>query len=180
MTSADDRLRDVTTIGAAHAAAAVAKLLDEVAPSEPPCCRKVDVAELAGSVFEPDELVAGVFVEVTGSVRGRMGLVLSRDVLGEVLERLAIPETGEFDARVRSVVGELGNIAVSAAAGALGELEGGVAIPSVPWVGYDMAGALLLEALHPSLYRSAAYVAETELGEGERRLRLRFLWVPEG
>jgi chemotaxis protein CheC len=180
VTSAEDRLRDVTTLGAAHAASAVAKLLDLVDPSEPPRCCRVNVADLAESVFEPEELVAGVFVDVTGSVRGRMGLVLSRDVLREVLERFAIPETGEFDARVQSVVGELGNIAVSAGAGALGELEGGVAIPSVPWVGYDMAGALLLEAFHPSLYRSAAYVAETEFGGGERSLRLRFLWVPEG
>lgn len=194
MTPAEERLREVTALGAAHGAAALAKLFDRVVAIDPPRCRMVGVAELAQSVFEPEEWVAGVFVHVSGSVRGRMGLVLSRDVLREILEHLEIADTGEFDDRVRSVVAELGNIAVSAAAGALGELEGGVAMPSVPFVGYDMAGALLVEALHPSLYRRPAFVAETDLGrlesretdrgesdrgESDPRLHLRFLWVPE-
>lgn len=175
----EDRLCELCSIGAAHAADALAKLFDRVVMIEPPHSRKVEVEDLAGCVFDPEEWIAGVFVEVTGGVRGQMGVAFSRETLEEVLERLGVSWEGEFDARIESVVAELGNIAVSAATSALGELAGGITLPSVPWVGFDMAGALLVEALHPHLHRLPAYIAETELWDRDQRLQLRFLWVPE-
>jgi chemotaxis protein CheC len=179
VTLLEDRLREVTSIGAAHAASALAKLFDRVVMIEPPRCRKLDVADIASAIFRPEEWVAGVFVEVTGAVRGRMGILLSQDVVEDVLERLGVGLADGLDERARSALGELGNIATSAAVTAMAELEGGIVLPSTPWVGYDTAGALLIEALHPYLERLPAYLAETELADRDRVLPLRFLWIPE-
>jgi chemotaxis protein CheC len=179
VTQPEDRLREVTSIGAAHAASALAKLFDRVVLIEPPRCRKLDLEDLAQSIFHPEEWVAGVFVEVTGTLSGRMGILLSQDVVEHVLDRLGVGLLDGFDERARSALGELGNIAASAAVTAMGELEGGMVLPSVPWVGYDMAGALLIEAIHPDLQRLPAYLAETELADRDRVLRIRFLWIPQ-
>jgi chemotaxis protein CheY-P-specific phosphatase CheC len=179
MSTAEDRLREVTSIAAAHAATALAKLFDCVVLIDPPRSRRVGLRELASVWVPPEQWVAGVFADLEGRVRGTVGLVLSRDMVDRVLERLYGDDAPtEFDARARSALAEIGNIAVSAAAGAMGELEGGVVLPGVPRVGYDMASAVLLEALHTELDRLPVYVAETDLVDRDSVLRLRFLWMP--
>jgi chemotaxis protein CheY-P-specific phosphatase CheC len=175
----EDRLRETTSIAASHAATALAKLFDCVVLIDPPRCRRVGLAELSSIWLPPEQSVAGVFTDLTGAANGTIGLVLSRDMLDRVLERLYGDDAPvEFDARARSALCELGNIAVSAAAGALGALEGGVVIPGVPRAGYDMASAVVLEALHAELERLPVYVAETDLVDRDSVLRLRFLWIP--
>ncbi len=179
MSRSEDRLREVTSIAAGHAATALAKLFECVVMIAPPRCRRVGLRELASVWIPPEQWVAGVFADLSGCARGLVGLVLSRDMVDRVLERLYGDEAPtEFDARARSALAEIGNIAVSAAAGAIGELEGGVAIPGVPRVGCDMASAVLVEALHAELDRLPVYVAETDLVDRDSVLRLRFLWIP--
>jgi chemotaxis protein CheC len=179
VTRDEDRLREVTSIAAAHAANALAKLFDCVVLIDPPRCRQIGLADLPTCAFEPDAWVAGVFTDLSGKVSGELGIVLEQRVVWRVMELLFGDDAPtEFDARARSALAEVGNIAVSAAAGAIGDLEGGVVIPSVPRVGYDMAGALLVTALHPRLSRLPACLAETDLVDRNRVLRLRFLWIP--
>jgi chemotaxis protein CheY-P-specific phosphatase CheC len=179
VTGDEDRLREVTSIAAAHAATALAKLFDCVVMIDPPSCRRVGLRELASVWIPPEQWVAGVFADLSGAARGLIGLVLSRDMVERVLERLYGDDAPmEFDDRARSALCEIGNIAVSAAAGAIGELEGGIVLPGVPRLGYDMASAVLLEALHTELERLPVYVAETDLVDRDHVLRLRFLWIP--
>jgi chemotaxis protein CheY-P-specific phosphatase CheC len=179
MSGDEDRLREVTSIAAAHAATALAKLFDCVVMIDPPRSRRVGLADLASVWVPPEQWVAGVFADLSGRVSGTVGLVLSRDMVERVLERLYGEDAPtDFDARARSALAEIGNIAVSAAAGAIGELEGGLVLPGVPRVGYDMASAVLLEALHAELDRLPVYLAETDLVDRDSVLRLRFLWMP--
>ncbi len=179
MTREEDRLREATSIAAARAADALAKLFDCVVLIDPPRCREIGLADLPGCAFPPDAWVAGVFTDLSGKVSGELAIVLEQEVIWRVLELLFGDDAPtSFDERARSALAEVGNIAVSAAAGAIGELEGGVVIPSVPRVGYDMAGALLVSSLHPRLSRLPACLAETDLVDRQRVLRLRFLWIP--
>jgi chemotaxis protein CheC len=180
MSSQRERLREYASISAGHAATALAGVFDRVVLMEPPSCRWVDLRELACSVFRPDEWIAGVFADLTGPTRGQVGMLLERKVVLEVLRRMVGTEPeAELDAMQGSALAELGNIALSAAAGALGVLHDGVVVPTVPRVGYDMAGALLVEAVHPRIARLPAYLAEAALADRIGELRAHFVWIPE-
>ena len=85
----------------------------------------------------------------------------------------------ELDEAQVSALAELGNIALSAAAGALAILHDSVVVPSVPHVGYDMAGALLLDMVHPRVSRLPAYLVEAALADPSGEFSAHFIWIPE-
>lgn len=122
-----------------------------------------------------------VVTELGGAVRGQAGLLLSDATVGELLRRLVGERPkGSLDALARSALCEAGNIAASAASGALGHLAGGVVIPSIPRL-----AALLDDALDPELLpeggrraRHPVYLVETELGEPGAEVTVTFVWVP--
>ena len=179
MRPAQDPLCEAASIGAAHAASALARLFDRLVPVEPPHCQKLWLSELAENVFQPDEWIAGVFADLSGRVNGEAAILLSRDVFEEaVAQILGVTPPPPFDERAHSALGEIGNIVLSAAAGAFGELEGGVVLPSVPRVGYDEARKLLIDAVPPELHELPAYLAEIEIVDQERAMRVRFVWIP--
>jgi chemotaxis protein CheC len=180
VSSPEERLQEYASISAGHAANALAGLLDQVVLMDPPSCRWLKLADIAASVFQPEEWIAAVFADLSGPTRGQLGLLLERQVAGEVLRRMVGSKPGgELDAAQASALAELGNITLSAAAGALGALYQGVVMPSIPRIGYDMAGALLVEALHERIAQLPAYLMEAALADRARSLRARLVWVPE-
>jgi chemotaxis protein CheC len=180
LSPADDRLQEFASISAAHAANALAGVFERVVLMDPPTCRWVDLSEIASAVFEPEEWIAAVFVDLIGPEGGQAGILFERKVAAEVLRQMVGSEPGDrLDARQTSALAEIGNIALSAAASALGSLHDAVVLPSVPRVGYDMAGALLVDAVQPRIGRLPAYLMEAKLADREGALRARFVWIPE-
>lgn len=122
-----------------------------------------------------------VLTDLSGSVRGQAGLLLPAETADLLLERLlGDAPKGALDEQSRSALCEAGNIAVSAASGALGHLAGGVVLPSVPRLSECFDGALNPELL-PGAERRAAhpvYVVEVELGEPGVTAIAAFVWVP--
>jgi len=175
----EDRCREFASIGAGHAATALAKLFGSTLLMQPPRCWKADVAELPDNLDDHDDWAVAIFVELTGAVSGQAGLLLSRAVVDEVVLRLVGSDPmDEIDERGRSALAETGNIALSAVASALGELQGGIVMPTVPRLRMDVARALLLEELQMPTGNVPAYLAETMLAEKDGSLRLRLIWVP--
>ena len=180
MSSPAERLQEYASISAGHAANALAGFFDQVVLMDPPSCRWLRLDDIPSSVFRPDEWIAAVFADLSGPAPGQLGMLLEREVAAEVLRRMVGSEPGRhLDAAQASALAELGNIALSAAAGALATLYQTVVVPSVPRVGYDMAGALMVDALHSRIARLPAYLMEAVLADRAGRLRARFVWVPE-
>ena len=79
-----------------------------------------------------------------------------------------------------TIICELGNMAISAAAGAFGKLQSGVVVPSVPRLGLDVR-QMVGEELERRSGSMPAWIAESELAEGSNGsnlLGIRFVWIP--
>ncbi len=164
---------------AVHATAAVARLMDCSEPKETPTLQQVRLGDLIRLLGPGGAPGFAIFADLSGAVGGQAGLLLSPDAAGELLFQLIgeRPE-GEPDAQARSALSEAGNIAVSAASGALGHLAGGVVIPSVPRLDANLQGALRLDELPPPPERDElpVYVVTTTLSGPS--LAIAFVWVP--
>ncbi len=120
-----------------------------------------------------------VFSDLHGALVGQAGLLLSFEASDHLLSCLiGSCADAPFNEREQSALRELGNIAISAAAGAFSMLEGGLVLPSVPRLAYhEGSGAMPLEDACVGGFETGI-VYETELIERDGPLRIRFLWVP--
>ena len=167
MSYSAERCLEFASFGAEHAAMALAKMCGGEPREEPPRCRGIDLSRLVDSVDDPEDWSVVIFVDLTGALTGKAGLLLSRPVVDEILLRLAGSDPlGEIDERGRSALSETGNIALSAVANALGELQAGIVMPTVPRLCMNVRWALGPGQLQAPPGTDRAYVAETAL-EGQ-------------
>lgn len=166
-----DFLRELSSIGAGHAATSLCKLLGrrkvslQVPRVEAPAF--AEAAELLGGAELP---VAGISLAVDGAFSGDVLLVFP---IGDA-EALAALVTGRerapLDDLGRSALKEVGNIIASSYLNALAQLLGGRLMPSVPAMAEDMAGAVMDDFLiRQGEHGDQALVLVNEFSvEGER------------
>ena len=173
----EDYLCEITNIIAGHAATVLARLLDCTLLLEPPECRRIPEDAGPLDLLAVEECGAVVYADLAGVCPGQAALVLPADVIAVLVERLMgkKPQDEELDDRQRSALCEMGNIAISAAANALGDLEGGVVIPSLPRL--DLC-AETAPALTGRAGKEPTHVVYAEIYEREGGVQIRFLWVP--
>jgi len=170
---------EYASIGAGHAASVLARLFDCTVLMQPPRCYQIETGHLPESMVYQQEWKAAIFTDFSGALSGQAGIMISESVVLEIVSRLLGEDPGgEISPRGRSALQEVGNIALSAAAGALGDLRGGIVWPSVPRLGFSLTEALRLAKLGPGGDLLPAFLAETELVERDGSLRLRFIWIP--
>jgi chemotaxis protein CheC len=178
VSEAEDRLAEISNICAGHAATALASLLDATLLIEPPQLHALPAGQPLDSLLAPEDRVAAVFVDLEGALRAQAAIALSATAIDEVLARVAgksADETSEVS--TLTVLAEVGNIAVSAAANALAELLGERSLPSVPRAGYARQGVLSMRDLDQGS-EQARTVLVVELIERGGPLRLHFLLAP--
>lgn len=178
MSEAADRLSEISNICAGHAATALASLLDATLLMEPPRVHTLPAGRPLDSLLAPEDRVAAVFVDLDGALPAQAAIALSSSAVDEVLARVAgksADETSEVS--TLTVLAEVGNIAVSAAANALAELLGERSLPSVPRAGYARQGVLSMRELDHGSRRERT-VLIVELIERGGPLRLHFMLAP--
>ena len=172
-----DRLCEIGNVGAGHAATALNGLVGGLHWMEPPRGLGLEEA-VPGDVIPAGELSAGVFVDLTGDVEGVAGLLAPVAALSDLLDPLigwAAPEMS--DPRARSAFGELGNIILCAAAGAIATLSGGVVRPSPPRICIDDPARMVAMEIEPRLRGWPAYLVDSALSPRRGSIRLRFIWL---
>jgi chemotaxis protein CheC len=178
VSDADDRLAEIANICAGHAATALASLLDATLLMEPPLLHVLPAGEPMDSLISPEDRVAAVFVDLDGALRAQAVIALSASAIDEVLARVAGKSANETsEVSTLTVLAEVGNIAVSAAANALAQLLGRRSLPSVPRAGYARQGTLSMRDLDHGASRERN-VLVVELIERGGPLRLHFLLAP--
>lgn len=171
-----DRFRELTSIGAGHAANALAAMVGRPCAMHVPTIRAVDSVSdpLAGARHEDP---MGVFFELQGGPGGRIALIFPGEVR-DLLIRLLVGGRSPDAAMAESALRELGNILVSHVASSIGETTGTVVVPSVPELvlhDADVAFAsLLLQGGDPSALR-----IETELGDRIGEIHAKLVFVPD-
>ena len=174
-----DWLFEYAVAGAKAAADSLARLLDAEPATRTPVCDKLDMSALPEKLFPADTGAIGVFADLVGAIQGEAGIAFRRGE-AEALVRTLVPDADveSFDTSAQSAISEVGNIALSSAAGAIAEMIGGVVIPSVPRLGANMSDVLLVDEICADLRSLPAYVAEAEINGPDGPFPLTFVWIP--
>jgi len=177
-----DRVRELTNIGAGHAATAFAQLVGRPCRMRVPTVRLLR-ADAAGSAFvatpRDDERgpLCGVFFEVEGGLGGVIALLFpaaSRDLLLRTLAGAAASAEA-----AASALREVGNILISHAVSAMADTLGSRVLPSIPVLAMDDAASVLASLVALRGVGETALRIETEISDAEGEYRGLLVFVPD-
>jgi len=126
-----DRIRELTNIGAGHAAAALSRLVRRTIWMDVPrpSYRSPDLVPEAARAAEGGTAIC---FGLHGGVGGTMAVVFSRSSLEVLVTEMMGADAYGLDKAVESAVREAGNMLVSHFVSALADFLGTVVMPSVP------------------------------------------------
>jgi chemotaxis protein CheY-P-specific phosphatase CheC len=180
-----DRARELTSIGAGHAAGAFARIVGR------PCRMRVPTVRLLRSESFDSPFVAlardderrsmcGVFFEVEGGLGGVLALLFPAASRAHVVAALLqSPAPSSDGAAEESALRELGNMLVSHAVSAMADTLGTRVLPSIPVLAMDDAISALQSLIALRCAGEPALRIETEISDAERRYRGLLVYVPD-
>lgn len=178
-----DRVRELTSIGAGHAAGAFAQVVGRPCRMRVPTVRLLR-AEAVGSAFvassRDDEhgSMCGIFFEVEGGLGGVLALLFPRDSRDRVVRAmLRVGDPGP-DAE-ESALRELGNMLVSHTVSAMADTLGTRVLPSIPVLAMEDALTALASLVSLRCAGETALRVETEISDAEGRYRGLLVYVPD-
>lgn len=162
---------------AISAMSASAVRLDVISAGVAPTAR---LSEVAGN---PEDLVVGVYITVTGDVPGHALLVFPYEsalALVDILMSKPVGATRRMDEMEESVIQEVGNIVTSSYLTALSDFYRCDMLPSPPSVAIDMAAAVIDSVLlNTGKFDEDTISIVTKFAGVRRSLRGFFLYIPE-
>jgi len=162
---------------AVSAMSASALRLDVISAGVAPTSR---LSEVAGN---PEDLVVGVYITVTGDVPGHALLVFPYEsalLLVDILMGKSLGSTKRIDEMEESVIQEIGNIVTSSYLTALSDFYRCTMLPSPPSVAIDMAAAVIDSVLlNTGRFDEDTLSIVTKFAGVRRSLRGFFLYIPE-
>lgn len=178
-----DRLIELTTIGAGHAATAFSQLAGTTIRMGIPT---IVIAE-SDSESSPGELKplqdgwsTGVFFELEGCFDALVGILFRAPVRDDVVRNVLGVESDEVlsEESIEAVLMELGNIMVSRVASAIADTLGARLLPSIPVLSMDSGEEELSELIgrRPGVH---SLRAECDFGEENGRLGGLLVVVPD-
>lgn len=175
-----DALREIANIGMGKASAVLADLVGTTILIAVPQARCVPISSLPEFLQNPEQVTAGVYLQVTGDVFGQATFIFeveSAQRLAGFLLGSADIELNEFTA---SALMEIGNIMLSAYLTAISDFTGLTLLPSPPLMAVDMGGAILnaVTASNPNLDDYAVIIA-TDIYDPQGLISGKFIFLPE-
>ena len=138
------------------------------------------LSEIAGN---PEDLVVGVYIKVSGDMLGHSLLVFSYEsalLLVDMIMGQASGTTKSVDEMEESVVQEVGNIVTASYLGALSDYYQCSLLPSPPSVAIDMAAAVIDSVLlNTGHFDEDTVSIVTRFAGRQHTLRGFFLYIPE-
>ncbi len=176
-----DRVRELTSIGAGHAANALAQMLGRTCQMRVPTVAWLaDEPESASD--ETDEGHAGdrmgVFFELEGGPGGAVALLFPGPV-GRKLVEILLGKGPTSTEQAESALRELGNILVSHVASSIADATGSVVVPSLPTLAMRDANTAWAEQLDRRAGVGASLRIETEIADRSREIRGQLVFVPD-
>jgi chemotaxis protein CheC len=179
-----DRVRELTSIGAGHAAGAFARVVGRPCRMRVPTVRILR-AEAMGSSFvasaRDDERrsMSGVFFDVEGGLGGVLALLFPADSREHVVRALLRPRGALAPEAEESALRELGNMLVSHAVSAMADTLGTRVLPSIPVLAMEDAISALASLVALRCAGDPALRVETEISDAEGRYRGLLVYVPD-
>ena len=141
-----DILKEIGSIGGGNAATAMSSMLNAKVNMSLPGVEILGFNEALDHLGDPEELVAAIFVEMSGELSGIMLFVLTKEFSDEILFRMLGKADSDFlalDEIDSSVLIEIGNIVISSYITAMASLTGVNVELSVPQLALNMLGGIM-------------------------------------
>lgn len=177
-----DVLREIGNIGAGNATTAIATMLNSKINMNVPKVELIDASKLGSAICPEDEIIVGIFLEVSQDITGSMMFLMKLDSAHYLADKLmgTYKQPDEpFDEMELSALKEIGNIITASYLTALSNMTNLTITPSIPYVSVDMAGAILsVPAIMFGQYGDNALLIETEFGD-DTMINGYFILMPE-
>jgi len=146
-----DVLREVTNVGAGHAATALAQLAGVRISIDVPQIWSAPLEDIIKRTAAEDEQIVIVSMRVLGDIAGQIMFVMRTESAAALLDILLsrAPGTGSVTSEMeRSGLQETGNILASSFLNALARWLGKILLPSVPTVAIDQRDKVTAQVYH--------------------------------
>ena len=170
-----DALVEVGNIGMGHAATALSKMLGKKIQMTVPYINFMPIQRLPEMFGNVEALVAGVYLEISGDVNGKVLLLFPRDsslALADIIMNREPGQTNILSQIDQSALMEVGNILIGSYLTALNDFTGLKLRQSVPKLAFDMVGAVMdFLIIEISSVAEEALVIETQLIEPSNKIK---------
>lgn len=177
-----DVLREIGNIGAGNATTSLASMINSKIDMKVPKVQLMEASKLSTAICPEDEIIVGIFLEVTHDITGSMMFLMRMDSAHYLVNKLMgrDPENmEEFNEMDLSALKEIGNIIAASYLSALSGLTNLTIAPSIPYIAVDMAAAILsVPAIQFGQYGNNALLIETEFGD-DYMINGYFILMPE-
>lgn len=175
-----DFLKELANIGTGHATTALSQMLQgKLFQLVVPDAQMLPFEELADFIGGLEQVVAGIFVIISGDVAGHMAFLLPLDSALLLIELL----TGDGDENLNelqlSALQEVGNIMITSYLNALSKMTGLLIAPSVPGLAIDMAGAVWQSVLAGAQVTSDVTLIRTEFFARGQTIQGNIIFLPD-
>lgn len=178
-----DAVKEVGSIGTAHAVTALSELLSEPLKMSMPDIQILGYNETIARMGNPEELVTGVMVSMEGGLNGMMLYIQGMELINLVLEHMFQRSIKDFDSLgelEESALLEIGNIMISSYISAISDLTGIPIKLSVPAFSVNMLGGILAVPMVEMAYETdKLLIIEGSFLYAGRQLKSNLLMVPE-
>ncbi|HBN97241.1 MAG TPA: CheY-P-specific phosphatase CheC [Firmicutes bacterium] len=175
-----DFLKELANIGTGHATTALSQMLSgRLFQLVVPDAQMLPFSQAAEYVGGSEQVVVGIFVVVSGDVKGHMAFLLPLDSALVLLRLLIGDDSGEIDDLARSALQELGNIMITSYLNALSKMTDLLMAPSVPGVAVDMAGAVWESVLAGAQVTNEVTVIRTEFFADGESIEGNIIFLPD-
>ena len=177
-----DVLKEIGNIGAGNATTSLASMINAKIDMSVPKVELMEASELGSAICPEDEIIVGIFLEVTHDITGSMMFLMKMDSAHYLVNKLMGKDPTNmdpFDEMDLSAMKEIGNIISASYLTALSGMTNLTISPSIPYIAVDMAGAILsVPAIQFGQYGNNALLIETEFGD-DYRIGGYFILMPE-
>lgn len=141
-----DMLKEIGSIGGGNAATALSSMLNAKVNMSLPEVQVLGFNAALNLLGHPEEMVAAIFVELSGELEGVILFILTKDFADEIVQRMlnkTSVDMMELDELDTSVLTEIGNIVISSYITAMSSLSNVEVELSVPQFTVNMLGGIL-------------------------------------
>lgn len=184
-----DVLREIGNIGAGNAATSLSKLLNKKIEMKVPSVNIVSFDDLVEEIGGPEEIIVGLMFQIIGEAPGTAYLLLKVEEAEYLVRKLtndpdfSLFNEGNDNEMAISALHEIGNIVTGSYLTALSDFTKINMQPSVPYLGIDMAGAILTAGLlELSQVTDYAIIIDTEINQNNKSndgMKGNFFLLPE-
>lgn len=177
-----DVLQELGNIGAGNAMTAVSSMLSIRVSMHVPKVELLEVSKLGDLMCRGDEIVVGIFVELSNDIEGSMMFLMKLDSAQNLVNKLMMRDINykaEFDEMDLSALTEVGNIIAGSYLASLSKMTNLVISSSIPYIAVDMAASVLsVPAIQFGQYGDNALLIQTEFGD-DVMINGYFILMPE-